>query len=356
MPGKKDFEYLLDADLKNHIKSGCFAPCYVLFGDEHYMLKKHLEDIVSRAVDEFEEFNISRFEGNANLRSICDAATAFPMMCAKRVVTVADFPIDKASSSDLETIFELIGELPSTTVLIFWFETVEIDPKKPHEKAVKLFEAIKRAGGHIVNVSRKGQAELVNLLQRGAAKRKCRLEASVARYIYETCSDDLSTLINELEKLCLFVGDDGVISKDVVDKVCSRSVEASVYNLSKMLLRGDLQGAYKALDDLLYMNTEPALLINILSSSYIDIYRAFAARKKGVNPESVGKDLGYFKNAFRLSEADRNLRNFSEKQLVLSLGILAECDRKVKGSRGDSRAILESAMAELTVVLRQGKQ
>ena len=103
----------------------------------------------------------------------------------------------------------------------------------------------------------------------------------------------VDTLINELEKLCLFVGTDGVITKEVVDKICSRSVEASIYNLSKMLLRGDLQGAYKSLDDLLYMNTEPALLINILSSSYIDIYRAFAARKSGVNPESVGKDLGY---------------------------------------------------------------
>ena len=355
MPSKSKWEYLPDSDLKMHIKSGCFAPCYVLFGDEHYMLKKHLNDIVSSAVDAFPEFNVSRFEGNMDLRSISDAATAFPMMCAKRVVTVADFPIDKSSSADLDTLFDLIVELPSTTVLVLWFETVEIDPKKPQEKAAKLFEAVTNAGGHVVNVSRKSQAEIVNLLQRGAAKRKCRLDASIARYIYETCSDDLSTLINELEKLCLFVGSDGVITKEVVDKVCSRSVEASVYNVSKMLLRGELQAAYKALDDLLYMNTDPAFIINILSSAYIDIYRAFAARKSGLNPESVAKDFGYYKTAFRLNEADRNLRNFSEKQLVAALKALAECDRLVKGSRCGGRIALETAMAELTVILRQAK-
>ena len=355
MPSKSKWEYLPDSDLKMHIKSGCFAPCYVLFGDEHYMLKKYLNDIVSSAVDEFPEFNISRFEGNMDLRSISDAATAFPMMCAKRVVTVADFPIDKASSADLDTLFDLIVELPSTTVLVLWFETVEIDSKKPQEKAAKLFEVVTTAGGHVVNVNRKNQTEIVNLLQRGAAKRKCRLDASIARYIYETCSDDLSTLINELEKLCLFVGSDGVITKEVVDKVCSRSVEASVYNVSKMLLRGELQAAYKALDDLLYMNTDPAFILNILSSAYIDIYRAFAARKSGLNPESVAKDLGYYKTAFRLNEADRNLRSFSEKQLVATLKILAECDRLVKGSRCDGRIALETAMADLTVVLRQAK-
>lgn len=355
MPSKAKWEYLPDSELKNHIKSGCFAPCYVLFGDEHYMLKKYLNDIVAHAVEDFPEFNVSRFEGSVDLKAVYDAATAFPMMCPKRVVTVADYPIDKATSSDLEMLFELLNDLPPTTVLVLWFETVTIDQKKPLEKAVKLFEAVTASGGSVVNVARKTQSEIIGLLQRGAAKRKCRLDASTARYIFETCSDDLSTLINELEKLCLYVGEGGAITVETVNKICSRSVEASVFNVSKMLLRGDLQGAYQAVDDLLYMNTEPAYILNILSSAYIDIYRAFAARRSGVSPESVAKELGYYKTAFRLTEADRQLRNFDEKQLTEALKALAECDRRLKGSRCDGRVLLEKVMQDLTVILRRAR-
>lgn len=347
------FEYLPESELKSHIKSGTFLPCYVLFGDEHYMIKTHLKNMVDSAVQEFPEFNIARFEGGGNLREICDAANSFPMMAAKKVVTVADFPIDKMTSADGEVLNELLSELPNTTLLIFWFESVEIDTKKPSDKVSKFFEAVAGNGGVICNVARKSQSELVGLLQRGAAKRRCRLDPSVARYICEVCSDDLSTVVNELEKLCHFVCEEGVITKETVDKICSRSVESSIYNVSKLLLRGDLSAALRSVDDLLYMNTDPAYIITTLSSAYVDMYRAFAARQASLKPENVAKDFGYFKTAFRLTEADRNLKNFSEEQLVKALKSLAECDRLIKGSKCDSRAALEACMLELTII-RQG--
>ncbi|MBE6798900.1 MAG: DNA polymerase III subunit delta [Ruminococcaceae bacterium] len=347
------FEFLPENELKSHIKSGSFAPCYVFFGDEHYMIKTHLKNMISSAVDDFLEFNIARFEGGGNLREICDAANSFPMMATKKAVSVADFPVDKLTSADSEVLKELLSELPATTLLIFWFESVEIDPKKPSDKVAKFFETVQANGGVICNISRKSQSELVGLLQRGAAKRRCRLDPSVARYICELCSDDLSTVVNELEKLCHFVGVEGVITKETVDKICSRSVESSIYNVSKLLLRGDLSAALHAVDDLLYMNTDPAYIITTLSSAYIDMYRALAARSASLKPENVAKDFGLFKTAFRLTEADRNLKHFSEAQLLKALKSLAECDRLIKGSKCDSRAALEACMLELTVI-RQG--
>lgn len=343
----------LESALKARIKARKFAQCYILFGDEHFMIKKYVNDIISSAVSDFTEFNINNFEGGGNLRSICDAASALPMMSDKKVVSVADFPIDKVTSQDIKVLTDLVSDLPDTTVLIFWFEAVNIDIKKPTDKVLKFCNAVSKAGGVVCCINRKSQAELVALLQRGAAKRRCRLDPSVARYICETCSDDLSTVINELEKLCFYVGEDGVISPETVDKICSRSIESSVYNVSKLLLRGDLPAALKAVDDLLYMNTDPAFIASTISSAYVDIYRAFAARKASMQPEAAAKDFGYFKTAFRLTEADRNLRNFSEKQLAAALSSLAECDRLIKGSKCDSRAALERCMTEL-ILIRQG--
>lgn len=344
----KKWQFTFENEIKSHIKSQSFLPCYVLFGNEHYMIKKYVKDIISSAVSDFYDFNVSRFETGASLSSIADAVSALPMMSERRVVSVADFAVD---SSDNASLIELVKDIPPSTILIFWFETTQIDTKKTPEKISKFFQAVCNAGGVVCNITRKSKAELSQLLQKGAFKRSCTIDSATAHYICDTCGDDLSTIINELEKLCHYVGENGKITKETVDKVCSRSVEASIYNVSKMLLRGDLTGAVNAVDDLLYMNTDPASILNILSSAYVDMYRAFAAKSVSQKSENIAKDFGYFNTAFRLSDADKNLRKFDEASLTKALAILSDADRKIKGAKIDSRVMLEKAITELAVLM-----
>lgn len=346
--------YLGENDLKAHIKSGVFPPCCLIFGEDHFLIKNSLQKIITAAVDGLPDFNINRFDGNIKIQDVYDAVQSFPMMCSRKAVTLCDYAFDKSSQSENDKLLKMLCDIPSTSVFVMWYETVDVNPKKPGEKYSKLFSAIRESGGEIYYIGRKTESELMRLLQSGAAKRKCRMEAVTARYMIETCSDDLETLVNELEKLCLYVGENGIITNETVDAVCSRSVEAGIYNLSKTVLRNDLTGALKLLDDLFYMNTDPAYILTLLSSAYIDIYRAFAARSVGLRPEETAKELGYGNTAFRLTEAERNLRKFSEQQLTDSLRCLFECDRLLKSSRADAKTVIEKAIIELTLTA-QGK-
>ncbi len=355
MQDKNKASYLLESDLKVQIKSGNLAPCYFIFGEEHYLIKTYVEKMVKTAVSDFEDFNINRFDGKTLIQEVYDAVQSFPMMTDRKIVTLCDYPFDKATSAETEKLFEMLSDMPATTVFVMWFETVEINPKKPGDKFQKLMKAVRDVGGEVCHLGRRVEGEIVKMLQSGAARRLCRIDASAARYMIETCSDDLSTLINELEKLCLFVGEGGYITREEVDKICSRSVEASVYNVSKAVLRGDLQGACKLLDDLFYMNTDPAYILTFLSSAYVDIYRVFAARSKGLKPDTVAKEFGYGNLAFRLNDAERNMRKFSEQQITDSLKCLSKCDEMIKGSRVDGRTALEKTLVELTVIA-QGKR
>ncbi len=355
MQDKTKITYLTENELKLQIKSGNFAPCYLVFGEEHYLIKNYVEKMVKTSVTDFEDFNISRFDGRTPVQEVYDAVQSFPMMSPRKTVTLCDYPFDKAPTAEADKILKMLADMPATTVFIMWFETVEINQKKPGDKFQKLMKAVKEAGGEICYLGRKNEGEIMKMLQSGAARRKCRMDATTARYMVEVCSDDLGTLINELEKLCLYVGEEGVISQETVDKICSRSVEASVYNVSKAVLRGDLQGACKLLDDLFYMNTDPAYILTFLSSAYVDIYRVFAARSKGLKPDAVAKEFGYGNLAFRLQEAERNMRKFSEQQITKSLECLSRCDEMIKGARVDGRTVLEKTLVELTVIA-QGKR
>lgn len=350
MQDKNKVAYLSEYDLKAHINSGNLTSCYFIFGDEHYLIKNYVSKIVSKSVGDFEEFNVNRFDGAVKAQEVFDAVQSFPMMSDKRVVTLCDYPFDKVSAAEQDKLLETISDIPETTVLVLFYETVEINPKKTGEKFSKLIKAVKSAGGSVFEINRKSESEIIKLLQSGANRRKCRMDLTAARYMVQTCSDDLGTLINELEKLCLFVGEEGIITTEIIDKICSRSVEASVYNVSKAVLRGDLHGALRLLDDLFYMNTDPVYVLTLLSSAYTDIYRVFAAQSKGLRTDAVAKEFGYGNTAFRLQEAERNMRKLSEQQILRSLQVLAECDRLAKSSRIGSRAALEKCVVELAMI------
>lgn len=348
----KMIEFTTEYDLKAQIKAKKFSNVYVLFGDEHYMIKHYVKSIVSSAVTELPEFNVAQFDGNVKMQDVYDSAVAFPMMSPLRAVTLCDYPVDKATSAEAEKLFTCIKDIPQTSILILYFETVEINPKKPGDKFSKLFGVVEEMGGTVCNISRKTVAEITKMLQLGAAKRQCKLEQAAARYMVETCSDDLSTLINELEKLCAYVGDGGNITVNEINKVCSRSTEASVYNVSKAVLSGDMKQAYKILDDLLYMNTDPQYILMCLASAYVDIYRAYVIRSSGKRSDDVAKELGYYNTAFRLREAERSLSKLSDVQIVKSVKLLAECDKLMKSTRSDNRTLLEKVIVDLAIVAR----
>ena len=56
-----------------------------------------------------------------------------------------------------------------------------------------------------------------------------------------------------------------------------------------------------------------------------------------------------------MNDAEKNLRKFSEKQIVDSLKALQECDKQLKGSRVDSRTALEKVLVELYMIA-EGKR
>ncbi len=352
----KKSAYITENELKNQIKSGCFPSCYLIFGDEHYLIKNYINRIISTAVEGFEEFNLNKFDGNVKIQEVYDAVQSFPMMASRRVVTLCDFPFDKASATEAERLLTMLGDMPSTTVFVMWYETVEINQKKTGEKFNKLIKAVNSAGGAVCCLGRRSDTEIFKMLQSGAAKRKCVMDLNTARHMVESCSDDLGTLVNELEKLCLFVGEGGTITSETVDRVCSRSVEASVYNVSKAVLQNDLAGAYRLLDDLFYMNTDPVYILTLLSSAYVDIYRVFAAKSLGLRQEAVAKEFSYGNTAFRLRDAERSAGKFTESQIVRSLKVLQETDRLLKISRADSKALLETAIVSLIQIAKGEKQ
>ena len=338
-----------EAELKKQLKEG-LAPVYLLFGSETYLKQHYVNQIVKKAAGGDKSFNLNRFAGAPDMQALYDAASQFPLLNPTKCVLVCDYDVEKASAAELEKLLQIVAEPFDTTVLLFWFDTVEINLKKA-TKFKKLAAAAEKRGGCVAELGRKTSAELQRMLCDGAARRGCRMEPTTARYLIETCSDDLQTLLSELEKLCAY-GEGEHITREMIDKVAVRKVDVSIYNLAKALTAGKMAEAMRLLDDLFFQRVEPIIILSSLSAPYVDMARAKAAEAAGQRADSIANEFGYYGTAFRLKNASYAAKGMRMAQLRQSLAVLLEADGMLKGSKTPARVALEQTLIRLYMIAK----
>lgn len=344
-----------EAQLKKELQSGTLAPVYFLYGEEHYLIRHYVNRIIQKTVTANAEFNLDEYDEKVPLQQIYDSAMAFPLMSERKCVSVCDLPVDELTQADFRVLTEMVAQPNPTTVLLFWFETVDIPQKGMPDRLKKLLAAVEKGGGIAVCFPHKSESEIVTLLCDGASKRRCRMQPTTAKYMISLCGESLFLLVNELEKLCAYAADgNGVITNETVDAVCSRTVEASVYGISRALFANRLPEALKLLDDLFFMRTKPVYILSGLSDSYIDIYRVMAAQKAGMTKQQVAQQFGYGGRAFRLDYAERYVKQMRSESVFFSLQAIAEADSRLKGSRENPQTVIESLLVTLAYIKSKG--
>lgn len=341
-----------EKSILSDIKSGVLAPIYFIFGNDSYLKQTYSKKIVNAVVSEDDLFNFQKFANPSDLQEVYDAVMQLPMMQDKKCVVLSDYDFLKADKSDFERLITLCEEVSDDTVFVMWFDWVEIDPKSDRVK--KLIKAIEKNGGRAVCLDHPTNADLIRMLVNGAKKRGCQMEPKVAQYLIENCSNDVNVLQNELEKLSAYIKD-GLITEQIVDLVCVKSVEASVYDIAKNIIVGKASVALKILDDLLYMRIDPIVILSIISSTYIDLCRASAARMASVSPSTAASDFSYGNRDFLMTRAFASVRNFDSKKIMLSLNELVNADKNVKSLGSIDRTVLEQVVVRLSYIAVNGE-
>lgn len=339
--------------LKKNLSKGELLPVYILFGQDGYLKKNYSDKIGAKIAEPDDIFNYCKFTADSDLQEIYDAVLQLPFMGDKKFVELYDFDFEHCAKSELDRMCELLSEVPDTTVFVLRFDSVEFDFKKS-SKFKKLVTAAEKSGGMAVNLDHRKTPELVKMLVDGASKRGCKMESSAARYLVETAGDDISLLQNELIKLCAFANGN-VITSDTVDKVSVKTVEASVYNLSKFILDSNTSAAIACLDELFFMRIEPIIILYTVSSVYVDMLRVFAAKQQGEPLSAVAQKFGYKGREFLLEKAGTNLRKFDFNKINLSLSAVIEADRSLKSFGADARTVLEQLIIRLIYIAAKGE-
>ena len=336
---------ITEKELIEDIKKADFKSVYLIYGNEDYLKKYYSSAIIKKAVTDFEDLNLHRFDSSVKVDDIIAAADAIPMMSDYSCVSVCDYNFASADETEVEKLVDLISDMPEGCVLLLRLEQLSITPSKS-AKAKKVFDAVKKYGA-LVELNLREEADLVRMVTKRTASRSVNLQPTGARYLIRVCGSDMTNLFSEVDKLCDFVGKDGIITEKEIDALAVKTPDEKAYKLINAVCARDVERVYTMLADLAAQCVDSIAIIAALSSAYVDMYRAKVAESEGKNAESIGADFGYGKNAFKLKYASQNARKMSVFTLRKALNILRETDIALKSTQLDPRLLVDKTVMQL---------
>lgn len=348
---------MTEAELKAQIKSAEYSNAYLIYGQESYLKNHYINLLKKKIVDPaFEDFNFHSYNGkDITIDDILKDAENLPMMSSYNFVLVCDYPFDK-NESDIKLVQEFLKDVPETTILVLWYNAVEFPFKnkdgKISAKSTKLENAFAKAGV-VVELNTKTEPELVKMLVSGFKKRGCVLTPNLAKYLISISGTDIQTLQNETEKICFYIKGNEV-TKEIIEKLATKSLQAKVNDLSKAIIAGDGNKAYSVLNALFYndKNVKTDYLLGTITKSYVDMYRVKCAKAAG-KPAADIKNYFFYQYDSYINNAVRDSVNLSVKQLRKALDVLMEADNTLKSTSTKDRLVFEELVAKLILIANE---
>lgn len=339
-----------EASIKKHLSSGQIKSLYLIYGDESYLATFYANNLASSVADTSGmSFDYYYFDAETiDFQSFYEASESIPMLSDKVCIFVKDFPFTKLSADEMKMYLEYFPKMPESTVAIFLMANIEVDVKL-NQKWKSVLEAFDRSGV-IFCLSKRTDAQVAELLVRSAGKRGTSVSRENAEYFVSVAGNEMTVLLNEFDKLCAF-SQGQEITREMIDTITTRSVEASVFDLTTAINSGKNDRAFEILTELIKNKTEATLIIGTLAFGYVDIYRARVARDNSMNNRDIVNAFASYKGkSFRLDKALTSARSLSLTQIKELVNAVADADIKIKSFSVDNKTVLEELVARLLYI------
>ncbi len=116
-----------------------------------------------------------------------------------------------------------------------------------------------------------------------------------------------------------------------------------------------MPSAMKTIDELFYLRIEPIVILSTISSFYVDMYRAFLGKEKGVNISGIVEAFGYYGREFVVRNALSDSKKLDLNKFSLSFKVLHNTDDSLKSFSCNPRTVLEQTAVKLGYIALKGE-
>jgi len=347
------FEFLAQADIKP-------APVTVLFGDEAFLKRLALKQVVARLLgDDGDDTPYATFGGDAQWRDVADELSTVSLFGGDRprlaVVEAAD-PFVTKQRPQLET---YVAKPKSRGVLVLEVGAWAANTKlyKAVDKTGLQIEcrAPQRAAGKSKVVDEK---QLCKWLENWTkTTHDAKLEARAAVVLLEVVGSDFGLLDQELAKLALFAGPGGKITAEMVSDVVGGWRAKTTWDLVDAAAEGNAGEALKQLEHLLHGGEHPVALFGQIAYSLrrlataTRIYQAAERSRRKIPLKDALIQAGFQHwNRAGLEKGEKQLMQLGRQRAGRLYRWLLEADLALKGTHSAphrARFVLEQLILRM---------
>lgn len=302
------------------IKGGKFLPVYVLHGDEAYYIDEISDAIQEHALEDHErDFNQSIVYGKeADLLTLISDLRSYPLMSERRLLILKEAQDFKS----LEELNAYIENPLSSTVLVICHKYKAIDARKKLLKsAVKV--------GVIFKSDKVKEYQLVDWTLNMVKAKGFGITSKANMLLVESLGNDLSRIVNEINKLAIFIEPGTTINEVHIEENIGISKDYNIYELSNAVAVKDYLQAMKIVN-YFDQNLKPGDFIPIYSSLFkffTQIMRIHFLPNK--SQEAVARALQI--HPFVANGLLSSKNNYSPKKIAANIELLHIYDLKAKG-------------------------
>lgn len=331
------------------IKDGAKQNIWLLFGNDTFLKDMYCDKLVKAAVNEsLKAFNFRVFnDEEADISEILAATDILPVMSERTCVLVRNFPLASLRKDEIAEFENGLRQMSETTVLIFFFGTINFEyGKKDFQKWTDIINLVSKYG-ICAELNKRTPERTAKMLVTRAKDRNTQISAEDARYLVDAVGGDMQTVQNEFNKVCSFA-DGRPVTREMIDTVCTKSIEASVFDIGKCIFGGDTDRAYKLMNELLRQKTPLPAITGAMASTFVNAYRYKLALNADVSPAEFKEAFKFYGN---LSEIAPFVKAAKLSTLKECISILLEADTKSKSTSTDSAVLLTELTAKLAAAI-----
>lgn len=316
----------------------------LLCGNEPYFMTNIRQHILDNISSEYEVETISYDLKETPIQDVIIDAETYPFFGEKKVIIAENAVFLKSKPDkllfehDLKKLEKYVSDAVGYTYLILVAPFEKIDERKKVVKALR---------SHAMAISCHAIKEynVSEWIKTMAEQFKINLNNEAIELLASELSTDLGLIKNELTKLSLYVGEGGLVTKEVAESLVAHNVNQSSSRLVEAVMERNLHKAVEIYRDLEKMKEEPIAIVALLAYQFRMMMQVKLLKAKGYNQFQIQKHLKVHPYVIKI--AYKREKYFDLFRLKDILNKLTNTDASIKQGKMEKRIAFELLLYDL---------
>lgn len=324
-------------DFKKDVAKGNLQPIYLIEGPDNYIQNAAKKILTALIPEDQQVMNVGTYDlENTDLGLLLDDAQSSPFFGDYRLV-IANNPVFLTGEKtkvkfNLDGLINYLKQPEPTTILVFAAKYEKLDGRK------KIVKDLKKQAT-VIDANPPKEADTRQLIQQFVNERQIQIASPAVEELILRTGNNLAQVINELEKLTVYAADSKHIDLEAVQKLVPKSLTQNVFDLIKVLMKGDVRQSIADYSVLLLNQEQPLRINAALVSQFRLLLQVKILTERGFSQGKLAQELKA--HPYRIKLAMQAVRQFDMASLKRAFLGLLDLEEQLKTTQRPPQELFE---------------